>query len=64
LTLSLQSSLWGPVQKQILFSHQYFCLALGITGALLLFLWIGKEFTYDQFHVVKDRVYKDFEKIA
>jgi putative ABC transport system permease protein len=35
-----------------------FGLALGITGALLLFLWIEKEFTYDQFHVDKDRIYK------
>jgi putative ABC transport system permease protein len=35
-----------------------FGLTLGITGALLLFLWIGKEFTYDQFHADKDRIYK------
>jgi putative ABC transport system permease protein len=35
-----------------------FGLALGITGALLLFLWIEKEFTYDQFHADKDRIYK------
>jgi ABC-type antimicrobial peptide transport system permease subunit len=32
-------------------------LAFGITGATLLFLWIGKEFTYDQFHVNKDNIY-------
>jgi putative ABC transport system permease protein len=32
-------------------------LALGITGALLLFLWIAKEFSYDQFHADKDRIY-------
>ncbi len=33
-------------------------LALGITGALLLFIWIQREFTYDQFHVDKKRIYK------
>lgn len=32
-------------------------LALGITGATLLFLWIGREFTYDRFHADKDRIY-------
>ncbi len=32
-------------------------LAFGITGATLLFLWIGKEFTYDQFHINKNRIY-------
>lgn len=32
-------------------------LAFGITGATLLFLWIGKEFTYDQFHANKDQIY-------
>ena len=31
-------------------------LALGITGALLLFIWIQREFTYDQFHVDKKRI--------
>jgi len=39
-----------------------FGLALGITGALLLFLWIGKEFTYDQFHQDKDRIYKAWNR--
>lgn len=32
-------------------------LTLGITGATLLFLWIKKEFSYDQFHVNKDQIY-------
>ena len=32
-------------------------LALGITGALLLFLWIKHEFSYEQFHADKDRLY-------
>lgn len=32
-------------------------LTLGITGALLLFLWIKHEFSYDQFHVDKDNLY-------
>lgn len=39
-----------------------FGLALGITGALLLFLWIGKEFTYDLFHVDKERIYKAWNR--
>lgn len=39
-----------------------FGLALGITGALLLFLWIEKEFTYDQFHEDKDRIYKAWNR--
>jgi putative ABC transport system permease protein len=37
-------------------------LALGITGALLLFLWIAKEFSYDQFHEDKDRIYKAWNR--
>jgi len=37
-------------------------LALGITGALLLFLWIEKEFSYDQFHANKDRIYKAWNR--
>lgn len=32
-------------------------LAFGITGATLLFLWVAKEFSYDQFHANKDRIY-------
>lgn len=32
-------------------------LAFGITGAMLLFLWIEREYSYDQFHTDKERVY-------
>ena len=32
-------------------------LAFGLTGATLLFLWIAKEFSYDQFHNTKDQIY-------
>lgn len=39
-----------------------FGLALGITGAILLFLWIEKEFSYDQFHADKDRIYKAWNR--
>ncbi|MBI3219784.1 MAG: ABC transporter permease [Bacteroidetes bacterium] len=39
-----------------------FGLTLGITGAILLFLWIGQEFTYDQFHADKDRIYKAWNR--
>lgn len=37
-------------------------LTMGLTGALLLFLWIGKEFTYDEFHANKDRIYKAWNR--
>lgn len=37
-------------------------LTLGITGAMLLFLWIEKEFTYDQFHADKERIYKAWNR--
>lgn len=33
-------------------------LALGITSAILLFLWIDHEFSYDQFHENKTSIYK------
>lgn len=32
-------------------------LTLGIASAMLLFLWIQREFSYEQFHVDKDRLY-------
>jgi ABC-type antimicrobial peptide transport system permease subunit len=32
-------------------------LAFGLTAATLLFLWIAKEFSYDQFHTNKDQIY-------
>ncbi len=34
-----------------------FGLALGITGSLLLFLWISQELSYEQFHADKDRIF-------
>src|SRR5687767_3404378 len=37
-------------------------LALGMTGALLLFLWIHHEHSYDQFHEKKDRLYQAWNK--
>ena len=39
-----------------------FGLTLGITGAILLFLWIGREFTFDQFHAAKERIYKAWNR--
>ncbi|GHN03255.1 ABC transporter permease [Cytophagales bacterium WSM2-2] len=39
-----------------------FGLAMGITGAILLFLWIQKEFSYDQFHADKERIYKAWNR--
>lgn len=37
-------------------------LALGITGAALLFTWINHEFSYDQFHTDKHRIYKAWNR--
>ena len=37
-------------------------LAFGITSATLLFLWVAKEFSYDQFHVDKDHIYKAWNR--
>lgn len=39
-----------------------FGLALGITGFSLLFLWIQREFTFDQFHADKHRIYKAWNR--
>jgi ABC-type antimicrobial peptide transport system permease subunit len=39
-----------------------FSLALGITAFAFLFLWIQNEFTYDQFHPDKGRIYKVWNK--
>ena len=43
-------------------SINIFGLAMGITGAILLFLWIQKEFSYDQFHADKERIYKAWNR--
>lgn len=39
-----------------------FGLTLGMTSAILLFVWIGKEFMFDQFHTDKDRIYKAWNR--
>src|SRR3989337_4493156 len=39
-------------------------LTLGIAGAMLLSLWIEKEFSYDQFHADKERIYKVWNRDA
>ncbi len=39
-----------------------FGLALGMTGAILLGLWISREFSYDQFHTDKERIYKAWNR--
>ncbi len=39
-----------------------FGLAFGMTGAILLGLWIQNEFSYDQFHPNKDRLYTAWNK--
>lgn len=37
-------------------------LAVGMTGALLLFLWIHEEFSFEDFHSDKDRIYKAWNR--
>ncbi|MFO0507569.1 MAG: ABC transporter permease [bacterium] len=39
-----------------------FGLTLGMTGAFLLFLWIAREFTFDQFYTDKERIYKAWNR--
>jgi putative ABC transport system permease protein len=39
-------------------------LAIGMTGALLLFLWIHEEFSYENFHADKDRIYKAWNRTS
>jgi len=39
-------------------------LTLGIAGAMLLSLWIEKEFSFDQFHTDKERIYKAWNRDA
>ena len=45
-------------------SVNVFGLTLGITGATLLFLWIQREFTYDDFHSDKERIYQAWNKVS
>lgn len=51
------------VSFRVLFRNKTFSainisgLVLGMTGALLLFSWIRYEFSFDQFHAGKDRLY-------
>ena len=51
------------VAVRYMFRHKAFSainilgLTLGITGALLLFIWIAHEFSFEQFHADKDRLY-------
>ncbi len=37
-------------------------LAVGLVGAMLLFLWVSHEFSYDQFHANKERTYMAWNK--
>jgi len=39
-----------------------FGLAFGLTGAVLLGLWVKEEFSYDQFHADKERIYMAWNK--
>jgi hypothetical protein len=37
-------------------------LAVGMASAILIFLWISHEVSYDQFHEKKDRIYEAWNK--
>jgi len=37
-------------------------LAVGMASAILIFLWIQNEISYDQFHAKKDRIYEAWNK--
>lgn len=37
-------------------------LAIGMAAAILIFLWIGNEMSYDQFHEKKDRIYEAWNR--
>jgi putative ABC transport system permease protein len=51
------------ISARIMFRNKAFSLinisglVLGMTGAMLLFLWVMQENTFDQFHEDKDRLY-------
>ncbi|MEM9859856.1 MAG: ABC transporter permease, partial [Bacteroidota bacterium] len=56
------------VAYRVMFRYKAFttlnilALSVGLTGALLLFLWIQQEFSYDQFHADKQRIYKAWNR--
>jgi len=37
-------------------------LAVGMSSAILIFLWIRNEVSYDQFHEKKDRIYEAWNR--
>src|SRR6187399_161682 len=37
-------------------------LAVGMASAILIFLWIQNEISYDQFHAKKDRIYEAWNR--
>lgn len=37
-------------------------LAIGMAAAILIFLWIANEFSYDDFHVNRDRIYEIYSQ--
>src|ERR1700761_9031292 len=39
-------------------------LAIGMAAAMLIFLWIQDEISYDQFHKNKDRIYSVWNRVA
>lgn len=62
LTNYLKVALRVMFRNKTFTSLNVFGLALGITGALLLFLWIAQELSYDRFHTSGDRLYKAWNR--
>lgn len=67
--LSLELMLnYIKITGRVMFRHKMFTfinvtgLTMGITGALLLFLWIAREFTFDDFHPKPDRIYVAYNR--
>lgn len=66
-TLDMLSNYFKVALRVMLRNKSYsfinlFSLALGITAFAFLFLWVQNEFTFDQFHADKDRLYKAFNR--
>jgi putative ABC transport system permease protein len=58
------------IASRVMLRNKYFSLinisglAIGLAGAMLLFLWIAREFSYDQFHSDKERIYQAWNRAS
>ena len=54
---------WRNLSKNKVFSFINITgLAIGMASAVLIILWIADEFSYDQFHTKKDRIYQLYSR--